>query len=560
MVMTAYRSLHTVYFFTMPPAPDSDRAALLAEIASLREQLAAARADAEQARQTTRQFISNMSHEIRTPMNGVLGMLELAMSTDLSPAQREYSQTAMASAESLLGMINDILDFSQIDAGHLRLRTGVFDLRERLGDVIDTIGVRARQKGLAMTLDVDDAVPHRVRGDLARLRQVLVNLVGNAIKFTEKGSVSLRVRRSEDASKIEFAVTDTGIGIPEQQREQIFEAFRQGDSSDTRAFGGAGLGLTISSGLVERMGGRIWLESEPGRGSTFYFTARLEPVEDANADDEARDIRAASGEPALSPQGTTAMTGPIRVLLAEDNTVNQKLMQSLLGREGHSVELAVNGQEAVDMASQKDFDVVLMDVQMPILGGIDATRRIREWESKVGGHVPIIALTARGTNGGRDDCLAAGMDGYLDKPVRSEDLLAMIGDLVARKLISRTAPPDRSEMPDEVFDLAELLRTVSDDRALVNELGAMFLDDAPNQVDAMRAAIANGDYAALKFAAHAIKGSAATLTARRVAKHARTLEVLAGEGRSMSEAAQHLADLETALGELRVRLDSVSKG
>jgi signal transduction histidine kinase/CheY-like chemotaxis protein/HPt (histidine-containing phosphotransfer) domain-containing protein len=538
-------------------ARTAELAGLTARIDELERALTAAQQSAESATQlaenaerTKRQFLANMSHEIRTPMNGVLGMLELAMDTELSGPQREYSETALSSAKSLLDIIDDILDFSKIEAGRFDLSPGDFDLRPRLTDVIGTLARRGEEKGLTVELEVAAAVPERIRGDFGRIRQVIVNLLGNAIKFTHKGQVKLRVtvdEQTESSVVLHFAVRDTGIGIAAEKRKAIFEAFRQADNSTTRQFGGVGLGLTISAALVERMGGEIWAESVPGRGSTFHFTARLAPAATS------ADGRVAPSSAVPRPPVQARRNGGLRVLLAEDNAVNQKLARSLLEREGHTVVIASNGRQAVDLFKESQFGLVLMDVQMPILGGIDAVKAIRELEQHTGGHVPIVAVTAHAMAGDREMCLAAGMDGYLSKPVRADELFAAISTLADTKTTANEDVRAENDVLDEVFDETELLNTVQGDHALLLELGAIFLEDAPAHMIAMRDAIASGDATALRFAAHTLKGSAATLTARRVASGALVLESM-GKAGDLSGAAAAFANLETAMEELRVRL------
>jgi signal transduction histidine kinase/AmiR/NasT family two-component response regulator len=400
-----------------------------------------ARRVAESANAAKSEFLANMSHEIRTPLGGMLGMMELTLDTPLSPAQRDLVETAYTSAKSLLTILNDVLDFSRIEARRLELAPIDFDVSGLVADVVRFIAPTAHNKGLELEWHLADSVPRFIHADPVRVRQVLLNLLGNAVKFTHNGKIRVSVTRMGDSPVghtaaatprstsagrqtvvLMFEVRDSGIGIPLDKQQQIFEAFRQADGSMVRKFGGSGLGLAISRQLAEMMGGKIWVQSTPSAGSTFWFTIPVLPAASAVA-------------PQVSPVPERAdATRPLRILVAEDNCVNQKLIQALLSRDGHEVTLVASGREAVAaIHDHPPFDVVLMDIQMPEMNGFEAAAAIRGLAAPSHRDVPIIALTAHAQEGYVDRCVAAGMNSYLSKPINSSKLRDLLAGIAASR-------------------------------------------------------------------------------------------------------------------------------
>jgi signal transduction histidine kinase/ligand-binding sensor domain-containing protein/DNA-binding response OmpR family regulator len=482
---------------------------LLAE----RDAAEAARQAAEQADRAKSEFLANMSHEIRTPMNAVIGMTSLLLDAGLPSGQRERVETIRSSGEGLLHLLNEILDFSKVTAGRLEIEETPFDVHQCLAEAVELVAAQAEGKGIALERRVEPGVPRAVLSDPARVRQILVNLLGNAVKFTPAGKISASLTvasREGPVWELCFAVCDTGIGIPHDDLHRLFKPFSQADASTARFFGGTGLGLAISRSLAEQLGGKIWVESTPGHGSVFSFTIRCR---------EAAPASVSATQPVSLDSLRAGLATPVpvlRILLAEDNTINQKVALMMLERLGSTADVAADGFEALAALRRQTYDLVLMDVHMPGMDGLEATRRIRE-EWPAGRRPRIVAITANALFGDRESCLAAGMDDYLSKPMRIEDLRSAL--LRTEGLSDRPAERPGTAEP-ATFDPARLeqLRDLEEvtGRPIVRQIIAVFLAETPKRVEEIREALAEGDASALAFVAHSLKGSGGQLGAVRL--------------------------------------------
>ncbi|WP_228893898.1 PAS domain-containing hybrid sensor histidine kinase/response regulator [Pseudoduganella aquatica] len=543
----------------------------ISEQRAARDAMQRAVESAEAASRAKSEFLANMSHEVRTPMNGILGMTELVLESELTPEQRADIGLVRASADALLAIVNDILDFSKIEAGKLDIEDVPFDLRQMVEDSVRVMALRARQKGLALRCELSAQLPRNVKGDPGRLRQVLINLIGNAIKFTAEGSVAVAValgREDGERCDIGFSVADTGIGIPLEKQKLIFEAFAQVDGSTTREYGGTGLGLTICRRLVILMQGQIGVRSEPGQGSVFSFTVPLRhtslapaaPLPPLSSLPPARGLVMGEGDAAASPPAAARVAnlrsgrdrrrdmaaagrpgypaegrdGSLRVLLAEDNPVNQRLALRLLEKLGHRATLVDSGLTALEYATHASYDVVLMDVQMPGLDGLSATRHIRVWEQSREQNVaqrrlPIIAMTARAMAGDRERCLEAGVDAYLSKPISLARL---------REALAKCAPGPG----EQVLDWPGSLQRLDGDQDLLRELAVLFVRDGPQLWRDVLRALAARDEQGAQRALHSLKGVLVNFGAARAI-------AAAGQLRTGVDGAA-IAAMETALQQL----------
>ncbi|MBJ6724989.1 ATP-binding protein [Geomesophilobacter sediminis] len=553
--VSSLNALSTILIYTAYAVENAELTEMLKEhmqnlenrVQQRTRELEAALVRAEEATRAKSVFLANMSHEIRTPLNGVLGLARILMDTRLNQEQKGYLESLNVSAENLLCIINEILDLSKIEAGKVALESTDFPLRDFLVKSMRPFELRGREKGLAVQLALDDRVPPHVTGDQVRLGQILTNLVGNALKFTSHGSITVSCQLEgieAGRAALTFSVIDTGIGIPEHAISKIFEKFSQADSSTTRLYGGTGLGLSISKNLVELMGGELAVESREGVGSTFHFTITL-PI-------------AAAPETTAEEEGElVGELRPLRILVADDVPLNQLITEKFLSKTGsHLIDCAGNGREAVEKWAAGSYDLVFMDVQMPEMDGLEASRRIREAERQRGGRVHICAMTANAMKEDGDICRQAGMDSYLSKPVQEKDLVAVVRKVAGGKEPSPVAQhhpePEKALPPSdvEVFDRDDLLERLDGAEDLLAKFLRMFIESIDEMLPELERAVREMDPTAIHFRAHTIAGSAANISASQIRDLARDMEYRA-KGGDLAETPSLLAQLEEAFGRFR---------
>jgi PAS domain S-box-containing protein len=566
-----------LYWEAAAIAPVRDDAGSITHFVSVKEDITERRAMEEQLRQwnvelernvaertaeltaansAKSEFLATMSHEIRTPMNGVIGMTGLLLDTELGEEQRRYAETIRSSGEALLILLNDILDFSKMEAGKLVLEAVDFELAAVLDELAASFAARAREKGLTLKCEVDAEVPSRLRGDPGRLRQILANLMGNAVKFTEQGEICVQaglLEQTEADCLLRFTVRDTGIGISPEQQQKLFQKFTQADASTTRRYGGTGLGLAIAKDLTELMGGDIGLTSNLGAGSEFWFTVRLhrQSAGDMPAGVPVTHRFSQTDLPVVRRSGS-------RILVAEDNSVNQDVALGILRKLGLRADAVGNGAEAIESLKSIPYDLVLMDIQMPVMDGLEATRIIRNPQSTVLNHgIPVVAMTANAMRGDRECCLEVGMNAYVSKPVSPHALVEALNDCLPSgtpetrsNVPAGEVPAGKSQADLPVFDRAALLARLMDDESLADRIIARFLESTPELIESLRQSLKLNDAAAARRTAHALKGAAANLGGERLRQAAFEME-LAAKAEDLHAATELLAELQASFEQLK---------
>ncbi|WP_245628694.1 PAS domain-containing hybrid sensor histidine kinase/response regulator [Salidesulfovibrio brasiliensis] len=514
--------------------------------------LVKAKKRADAAAQAKSKFLANMSHEVRTPLNAIIGMTELAIGSGNDEDRREYLDNVLEASTSLLSVLNDILDFSKIEAQKLSLESLDFDPRKVVGSALDMYRPTAEEKGLELFCEVDEDVPATLRGDPSRLRQILLNLLGNAIKFTAKGSVGIRAENADPEDHrhiLRFSVTDTGIGIPEDKQQAIFESFLQADDSVTRKHGGTGLGLAISRLLVDLMDGQMTISSREGEGSTFAFTAAFDK---------------ASGEEVCHDEEPLPELPKLNILLADDNRLNRQLAATVLKERGHDITSAENGQEVLDLLRAAKFDLVLMDVQMPVMDGVSATRAIRTPGSGVlDPNIPVVAITAHALKGDRERFLETGMNAYVSKPIRVNDLVRAIASAYFGREGREASARKVLAGEEQTFDRETALSLLDGRVELLSMMDGIFLRDTPKDLSALEGALDSGDLETAKRHAHSIKGSSRTVGAVKAGSIAEQLEYQCGKGEKQAafdSFASLKAEVETALKLIGAEQDGLQGG